>query len=232
MIKVYKDILDSLGIENVFLTGENNAFCTVLEFSDAGLVWTVATDKEFYQDSVILNIRLNGNYLEIKAEIERLENGLYKLRLEKSKKKQFILLTEKIQELEEHHELWEKRKEERFNIGLNYTEEFLLSKPEQTVIFNKRQLPCLINNISFSGANITTASFNENEFKRGGEIFLILKFHEPIEQIAVKGTIQSIAIKSAKNTNKLKFAIIAIQIINPPLSYKERITTFIKKRGA
>ena len=230
MIKVYKDVLDKIGIQNIFLTGENNAFCTILEIDKEGKEWVISTDKEFYTDNIIMNIKINDTYIEIKSEIEKLENGLYKVIVGNCKKKQFLQIIDKIKELEKHHELWEKRKEERFNIGIDNSDNFFLSKPEQEIVFNKQTLPCLVNNVSFSGANITTVFLADNEFKRGNEIHLVLKFNKPIEQIALKGTIQSVAVKSAKNSNRIKFAIIAMELINPALSYKERITQFIKNK--
>lgn len=231
MIKVYKDILEKLKIENAFLTGETNAFCTVLEIE--GNKWVVSTDKNFYTDSAVLNIKTEGEYMEIPAKIDGIENGLYRLLLytPQSSGQQFLQLMQRVNELEKNHEIWEKRKEERFNIGIKKSEDFLLSKPEQTVVYDKKELPCLVNNVSFSGMNITTVSFSGNEFKRGAEVFLVLKFNSPIERIILKANIQSVAVKSSHENAKLKFALLSMQIINPPLSYKERINAFIQKKG-
>ena len=231
MIKVYKDVLDRLGIQNVFLTGENNAFCTVLEIGDGGMIWIVTVDKEYFTDRAILNIKTGDTYIELETEIEKLESSLYKLKIKQNKKKKFLSILEKIKDLEQHHEIWEKRKEERFKIGLESSCDFSLSKPEQTMLYMKKEFPCLVNNVSFSGANVTTVLADGSEFKRGNEVIIILKFNNPIEQIALKATIQSVAVKSAKNSSRLKFAIVAVEITNPTLSYRERITQYIKKRS-
>lgn len=230
MIKVYKDILEKLKIENVFLTGETNAFCTVFEIE--GDKWVVSTDKNFYTDSAVLNIKTDGEYMEIPVKIDGIENGLYRIALSSSRKKQFSALMQRIEELEKNHEIWEKRKEERFNVGIKKSGDFLLSKPEQTILYDKKELPCLVNNVSFSGANITTVSFSGSEFRRGTEVFLVLKFNSPIERIILKANIQSVAVKSSHENTRLKFALLSMQIINPPLSYKERINAFIHKKDS
>lgn len=232
MIKVYKDILEKLKIENVFLTGETNAFCTVLEIE--GNKWVVSTDKNFYTDSAVLNIKVEGEYMEIPVKVDGIESGLYRLLLSspQSSGHQFSQLMQRINELEKNHEIWEKRKEERFNIGIKKSEDFLLSKPEQTIVYDKKELPCLVNNVSFSGANITTVSFSGSEFRRGAEVFLVLKFNSPIERIILKANIQSVAVKSSHENARLKFALLSMQIINPPLAYKERINAFIHKKDS
>lgn len=105
MIKVYKDILEKLKIENVFLTGETNAFCTVLEIE--GNKWVVSTDKNFYTDSAVLNIKVEGEYMEIPVKIDGIENGLYRLLLSspQSSGHQFSQLMQRINELEKNHEI-------------------------------------------------------------------------------------------------------------------------------
>lgn len=89
-----------------------------------------------------------------------------------------------------------------------------------------------MNNVSFSGANITTVSFSGSEFRRGAEVFLVLKFNSPIERIILKANIQSVAVKSSHENARLKFALLSMQIINPPLAYKERINAFIHKKDS
>ena len=95
---------------------------------------------------------------------------------------------------------------------------------EQNLIFNNIQLPCIINNISFSGAKITTW---ESDFFIDKKLVLCLSFVKPIEQIHLPATIKNTSIKTVDKGQIV--SILSIKFDSPPLAFKERISCFIEE---
>ena len=97
----------------------------------------------------------------------------------------------------EDYKEYNRRKEERFEIGLDEQriKAINFKDAEHKLIINKKQLPCVINNISYSGAKITT---EEENFEVNKRIGLCLSFINPIEQVFLIGTIRNCFIKTIK----------------------------------
>lgn len=227
MVKIRKDILEYLQIEHLFITGMKNSFCNLIEIEKNE--WIVTMDSDINDEKAILNVKTNGVYIEVPVLINKKGSTVYSLQIQKNKcrKKLFLELQERIIQLENNHAQWEKRKEDRYVIADKNVDKFNLEQATQNIVQNKIQIPCVINNVSFCGANITTIMTDKVEFKANSEIVLILRFVKPIEQIILKAYIQSVGVKTANNSDRYKFAILALKLIEPPLSYKTRLNNYI-----
>ena len=228
MIKIYKAISERLGIENLFLTGKQNVFCSLVEID--GTTWTLAIDSELDMPDALLNIKIDGHYIEIPVMPQKKQNDFYTIHIDtqSSKKKIFQELLERIRHFEDKCALWEQRKEQRYDIGLEHISAFGLYEKGQKIIIDKIPLPAFINNVSFTGINITTMIDKADICTVGKSVLVILKFLTPIEQITLDASIQMVRIKKVKNTNRFIFVILSLQVQDPPLAYKERITQYIK----
>lgn len=235
-MKVTKDILSALLIENSYIQTENETFwCIPLKIK--GDYWIVATETNIFENKneIILKLKFNNTVIRFDALVESFieENGLhsfiYTIKLNYSEdglddnKKMFFSM---LKELELKHIEWNKRKEERFDIGTNEqrANSLKLKKLEQNLIFNNIQLPCIINNISFSGAKITTW---ESDFFIDKKLILCLSFIKPIEQIHLPATIKNTSIKTVDKGQIV--SILSIKFDSPPLAFKERISCFIEE---
>lgn len=231
MIKVYKDVLQKLEIQNIFLSGEKNAFCNLVEIN--GQQWMLAVDTEFNSNSAVLNIKIKDSYIEIPVKLQKTAPGLYSVDMDKksNKKKVFTDLLKRIALFEEECSLWEKRKEERYSIGLTHSKDFFLDERSSKVIVDRAEQPAFINNVSLSGVNLTTLSNESQRYKKGQTVLVVLKFSNPIEQVAFQGSVQSVVVKTVKNSNRFVFVILSLRIIDPPLSYKKRVGNYIQTLG-
>lgn len=234
MVKSHNDVLKYIGIDNIFLTGSIRTFCHIIAFDLSSGKWNVTLDKETSEKEAILNIRKKERYVEIPVVLEHVELNEYNLIIGKPEENAEIIeeINLKIRELEDNHSLWEKRREERFPVGIASSLLFNLKSPEQKVVSGRKEFPCLINNVSFSGLNFTTITI-ENDFKTGNDVGIVLRFQSPIETIPLKGHIQAVKIKSsAEKKRRFQFAIVSVQLIDTPLSYRKRIEEFIERTEA
>ena len=130
--------------------------------------------------------------------------------------------------------LWDKRKEERYDVGAALAKSFGLSGAEQKLIFGKKTGPCLVNNVSFNGINCT--AYADNYFEYGREIGVHLLFSNPFERIFLRGIIQSVIVKIGASASKTqsppRFAVVAARFVEPPLAYKQRLGKFIEGKEA
>jgi hypothetical protein len=145
MIQVHKDVLDFLGIEHAFLTGEQNCFCNPVEISENS--WFTAIDADLQLPEAVLHVKYRGAYLDLPVTVKKKKQGLYLLNLDTEKLSREpvsgevleILNTFRgdIRKLEEDHSLWNHRSEQRYPIGVDFWNTLGLSSAEQKVILAK-----------------------------------------------------------------------------------------------
>ncbi|OJF76967.1 MAG: hypothetical protein BKP49_05205 [Treponema sp. CETP13] len=232
-MKIYKGILDALMIKSVYvISNENIYMCIPLDIHDTN--WTVSCDSEYITGKIQLKVNFNGSFIFFNAIIEKKDQEtvsafLYEIQIEEAEKKAdnqkavfFMILSE----IEEDYKEYNRRKEERFEIGLDEQriKAINFKDAEHKLIINKKQLPCVINNISYSGAKITT---EEENFEVNKRIGLCLSFINPIDQIFLIGTIQNCFLKTINGKNIV--SVLSLELEQPPYEYNKRLQLFIKK---
>lgn len=229
MIKATKETLESIGIENVFLSGSEESEKWLLQPMELGSTcWICSLDKSCFINDVTCNIKINDEYLKIPCETEHLEGNIYRIEFTENSRN-FNKIKTKIKEFEKNISFLEKRKEKRYEIGIKGSQLFgITNHKKQNVIFEGNTLPCFFNNISYGGCNITTMQTELFKFIIGDKIALKLSLSNPIENIFMQGKICSVALKSPENDTHFKFAILSVELFEPPLSWKKRLTDYIK----
>ena len=234
-MKIYKDILKILRIESVYILADGMLYmCIPLEINDT--TWFVSTETDGLSGKIILKVKFNGSFIYFQAKINRkkqafLNSFTYELEIDSEEKKKdnfkFIFFT-MIMEMAEKEEEWNKRSEKRYEIGLDEKKLQAISfkSPEQIIVADKLQLPCVVNNLSYNGAKITTL---EGNFTKDKKVCLYLSFVRPIEQIPIIANVRNCFLKTtAENKN---VSIISIKFENAPYEYKKRLDDFIKNTG-
>lgn len=230
-MKIYKDILNALKIETVYIiSGEILYMCIPTEIK--GLTWYISTETDRLNANIILKVKFNGSFLYLQAKIickkqDYLSSFSYELEIEKSEenKDNFKLTFFKmINEMEEKSKQWDKRKEKRYDIGLdeNKIKSINFKSPEQIVVTDKIQLPCVVNNLSYSGAKVTTL---EGNFSKDKKICLYLSFVQPIEQIPIIANVRNCYLKTTAE-NKI-LSVLSLKYEETPYEYKQRLDNFI-----
>ncbi|MBO8457052.1 MAG: hypothetical protein IAA81_02350 [Spirochaetes bacterium] len=235
MIKVYKDIIENLGIDNIYLSGKTEKdkwLATLIEIS--GKKWIACLDKKCTEKEAFLNIKMDSDseYHKIPVSISEIEPSVYKIELPGVNYfKPLGLLQERLQNLEKTRSFLEKRKEKRYDVGISGADKmFLDENSKQKIIYKNTELPCFVNNVSFSGTNTTTMQTGNLKFKTGDTVILKLCFVKPIEQIFLTGRICSVALKSPAGTTAYKFAVLSLEVNEPPLAWHRRLSDYIRKQ--
>lgn len=234
-MKIFKDILNALKIETVYIISDEHIyFCAPLEI--IGLKWIVACDSENILENSKLKIKYNGSFIYLKAKVEEKKQDdfysfIYTAEIDSDEKykdqfKKYFFKS--LSEMENNFENWNKRKEKRYDIGLdeNIIKKIDFKSAQQTVICDKKQLPCVVNNISYSGAKITTLEAN---FSKDKKICLVLSFLNPIEQIPLMAQVKNCIIKSA--VDKTIISVLSLKFIESSYEFKKRLDNFIKDEG-
>ncbi|MBO4858725.1 MAG: PilZ domain-containing protein [Treponema sp.] len=232
-MKINKDVLNAMKIETIYVI-KNDTIHQCMPLEMEGQNWSVAADSDGISGNIKLKVKFNGSFIYMEAEIEKKEQDelysfTYDIKINEKEtegddfKKAFF---ERISEITKMSEQWNKRKEERYDIGLDEKkiEMIRFRKPEQTAVFEKKQLPCLVNNMSYSGAKVTTMNA---DFQTGKRICIMYSFKNPIEQIPVTGIIRNCMIKTI--SEKVIISILSIEYEESPFSYKARMDSFIEE---
>jgi hypothetical protein len=231
MVKTGRDVLEHLGIDHTFLTGPRNVFCTLLEVSSAE-PWIAAIDRPWEGPEAVLNIKYRGIYHERPVMIEKRDAFTYRLVFAGVPGgPPWEALWESIRTLEADESLWNKRKEDRYPLGTACSPRFGLKRAEQKAVLSGKEYPCLINDISFNGVKIT--ALDGGNIQRGHEAAVVLDCINPLERLILTGTIQSLMLKSgeqpsAGSRRPVRFAIVSLQLPDPPLAFKQRLGAFIR----
>ena len=230
MIKATKEILKNFGIENLFLSGSEESekwLFQPVELEDG--YWICTLDTPCYLATAICNIKINDEYIKIPATIELLEENIYRLEFTDNSNREFRKMKTKINELDKNNSFLEKRKEQRYQVGIKGSIQIgITDHDKQKVIYKGHELPCFFNNISYNGCNITTMQTGMFKFTVGEEIGFKLNLSNPLENIFMQGRICSAALKSPENETHFKFAILSIELYEPPLTWKNRLSEYIK----
>lgn len=232
-MKIYKSILEALKIESVYvISNEKIYMCIPLEIEDTK--WIVSCDSEFLEGQIVLKVNFNGSFIYFKATIEKkLQDSscsfVFEVLIDRAEKKadnQKAIFFMILYEMEEDCREWNRRKEERFEIGLDEKriKAIDFKGPEHILVSDKKQLSCLVNNISYSGAKITTI---EGAFEKNKTICICLAFVNPIEKIPLIGVIRNCFIKTTKDNGIV--SVLSLEFMNPPYEYNKRLQIFIKK---
>lgn len=231
-MKVYKEILEALKIEAVYVIKDDTTFmCYPIEIND--LKWTVSCDSEFLEGKITLKINFYGDNLYLSSNIKKIEQAercsfIYEILIDEAEKKESLqknIFFMMLFNMEEDIKEWNKRKEERYEIGLEEKRIKAISfkSPEHIIVSEKKQLPCVVNNISYSGMKLTTM---EGNFEKGSKVCICLSFVNPIEQITVIGIIRNCFIKTTKSGEIV--SVLSLEFIQPPYEYYKRVQNFIK----
>lgn len=232
-MKLSKDMLNALKIESSYVLCNGELFmCQPLEIRKNE--WFVSCDSDKLSGEIRLKVKFNGSFIYLKAMIERKEQNsffsfTYTIEISKEENNadnfKFVFFR-RLSEMEEQANLWNKRKEERYDIGLDEKkiEKINFKSPEQSLVVDKQILPCIVNNISYSGAKITSV---DGAFQKDKKICLYLSFVSPIEQIPLLATVKNCFIKST--AEKKIVSIISVKFDNPTYEYKKRLDAFIER---
>ena len=232
-MRINNDILNALRIEAIYIQKDNDLLmCVPLKMKES--YWIISTEVNSLVGEITLKIKYNSNYIKVRGEVDTfleysgIHAFLYTIKiirdenLDENQREFFLTLDE----MEHKQQEWNKRCEERYDIGTNESkgQMFGLKSLEQMLIFNHVQYPCLLNNVSFSGAKLTTY---EADYYKGKKIILCLSFHNPIEQLQIVATIKNASIKILENQQTI--SILSIQFDSTPIEYKYRLEKFIKE---
>lgn len=127
MVKATKEILENIGIENIFLSGTDESEKWLLRPVELSAIsWICTLDKECFINNVTCNIKFNGEYIKIPCETELLEGNIYRIEFTDNRSRNFKKIKNKIKELEKNISFLEKRKEKRYEIGIKGSQLFEL----------------------------------------------------------------------------------------------------------
>lgn len=230
MIKATGEILENIGIENLFLSGSEEREKWLFQPVELEIdYWICTLDTPCSLANAICNIKINDEYIKIPSAIHHLEENIYRLEFTDNSSREFKKIKNRIKELEKKLLFLEKRKEKRYQVGIKGSNQIGITDYEkQKVIYKGHELPCFFNNISFNGCSITTIQTGMFRFTAGEEIGFKLNLTNPLENIFMKGRICSAALKTPENKTHFKFAILSVELYESPLSWKNRLSEYIK----
>lgn len=132
---------------------------------------------------------------------------------------------EGFRKIREHMDSWNKRREERYDIGLDEKKIAMLSLRdcEQAVICEKTELPAAVSNISYSGARLVTA---EGNYSKNRPVFLMLSFVDPIETVPITCAVRN---HLPAESGGVRMSVISVEFVEPPVEFNMRMEAFIKR---
>ena len=117
----------------------------------------------------------------------------------------------------------EKRKEERFDVGLEHYARFGLNSAEQHVFYNTHRFPCFLKNISLHGAQIISTKIPKITAKQF--VSLYLQLEKPTETLVQ----QALVLRIDAQTHE--FNAYSLQIFDPEPIWKNRLHAFITQKN-
>lgn len=231
-MKTSRNIFNALGIEATYILCKKDCrLCAVQEIK--GNSWIVATDLANQDGDAVLKIKYRGTFIYISFTIASCScTGIYRytyeLAIKGKKEKESAMSFAFFQELkgmEQKQNEWNRRKEKRYDIGADEKKAAVIGfrAIEQKAYFaGIGEFPCVINNLSFSGAKLTTYA---NSCSKGMKACICLDFVSPIEQIPIMATIKDCSIENVNHKSML--SIVSVKFDDSPVEYKERLSKFI-----
>lgn len=213
------DILKFLGIESLVFEYENGKTSSlVLEYFTDENDFAVFSSLPLSENGKV-RIETFGRNLIFDCETSEIRNSLgeYKITFSEPLPKAIL---EKIAEYRALKIIAEKRREERFEVGLKKTDDFFLARPDQYLIYLKdRKIRCILNNVSFHGALITgeTSALKINE----NIVQLAVRFVNPIETVLQPAVVARIELCTKE------LARYSLKFIEPfSTSWQQRVENF------
>jgi len=227
-MRVTKDILNYLKVSSIYIIKGNDIHtCIPVEVEKD--IWKISTDTSGLDGVALVRLRCDGQEYYFKVRIlEQTESEnfsfTYRVQMNDDREKNLFLL--ELANIEGKLRGWDKRKEERFEIGFDEARirMFRLKGYEQKVIVNKLTLPCVLNDVSFGGAKLTTV---DSRFPKERPVFLYLSFTEPIEQVFIPAKIRNVSLRELEGQVA---ATLSLEFEDAPIAYKQRVADFISRK--
>lgn len=225
-MKIYKEVLDRLEMGSCFISGAADSLCKPFEIK--GDEWKVIADNGT-EGKVTLNVCYRGRYLKFSSSMSRLDGVYYGLKVDGSgaagPAAEFM---ERLRKMEETCFEWDKRKEDRYEVGRRW-KELKFAGPEQRLLAAGCAQECYVNNISMSGMNVYT--WENPRFKRGMGVVMEMRFAAPDERITVRGTALSVVRRQNAASGRRGFMQISMSLVQPPQRFKERVFEISSEAG-
>lgn len=230
-MKLSNEVLQYLNIESFYVI-QNEKYCMCLPLEVHLGTWKISIDTDSLDENkpAKLKIKTKGNFELFPIAIKQITADdilgfVYEATIIDTNACKTGIL-QKIEEIESKIQSWNHRKEERYDIGTSEEKAQLMNfkNIEQNIIVDNQNLPCVINNVSYSGVKLTTLEAN---FYVDKKLLLCLSFNNPIEQIHLVGTVRNCLLKNIKD--KLNMSVVSLEFEESPISYKERLTKYINK---
>ena len=233
-MQVNKDILKYLKIETCYILANNTTYlCMPIEIKKHS--WFIVCDSGELSGFVKLKIKYRNSFIYFNTQIisaptETHYGFTYELIFDEKdiNKDEFIkTFFADVNKTITLDNQWNKRKEERYEIGLNENllELIKFKSFEQSIVIDKSRLPCLVNNISYGGAKLTTT---EGNFSKDTTLMLELSFIKPIEKIYILGFVRNCLIKSTSDKKIISILSIKFSEKVIPINFKMRLDEFIE----
>lgn len=227
-MRVTRDILNYLKVTSIYII-KGSAIHACVPVDVDGDIWKISTDTGDLSGNALIRLRCDGKDYCFKVRViseSSADNFSFTYTVQLSDKKESNLFLLEFHVLEQKFRLWEKRKEERYDIGFDEEKirRFRLKGFEQKVIVQKLTLPCVVHNVSFSGAKITTV---DAHFSKERKVFLFLSFTSPIEQVLLPAYIRNL---SLKDVGGQVAATLSLEFEDAPIAYKQRVADFINQK--
>lgn len=215
----YGDVLKFLEIENVFFDFQTGKTAALQIEKIDNKKWIVFS-SDLLIPMGIINIQTNMQEYRLKCFTKPITNdiGEYEIELYDSLPQTLSL---KIEEYNNLVNSSERRKEERYDVGLTKWQEFKLQTPDQRLYYNKTNaIKCLINNVSVHGCLVTGES---SKLKISQDIVkMAIRFNDPGEIILQSAVICRIV---QKTPQLFRYSLNFIEPL--ALSWQKRIEDYV-----
>lgn len=215
--KLSTEVIKYLGIRNTYFSLSEGITSLIKPLYIAPHKWEVLSASPL-PSSGTLNIELDDGKFSVLCNVIKLDTNLnsYLLLFKEDLYSGFL---EKLSTFNKISFSSDKRREERFNIGLENWKKFGLTKPEIHFVFNTKTYKSIINNVSVHGALLTgeTAPLSQNE----SLINLICSFNDPNQNV-----FQNALVVNCQNL-KNNYSRYSLQFLDPiSFVWQKRILDF------
>lgn len=220
--KLSNEVINYLGIKNTYFLLADGITSLVKPMYIAPQKWEIISASPLPEfGTLIIELRNNVKY-SVLCSVSQLSNNFnsYLLMFENQLDQAFI---DRLSKFHQITSASEKRRESRYNIGIENWKTFGLSKPEVQIVFDSKTYKCIINNVSVHGALLTgeTASISQN----GSMINFVCSFNDPAANV-----FQNALIVNCQNLQK-NYSRYSLQFLDPvSFIWQERIQKFEEKQ--
>lgn len=228
-MKATGSALRALGIETALFVGNGEArLGVILELN--GDRWLLASEEFDESGQWDLKVKFNGFFTRVPLEsVRKLEpvGGAFVYEAVPKKERSMdalgFCLMQEIDGMERKQSAWNRRKEARWDVGADEgrLEAFGLKRAEQSLVSRKAEKPCVVNNVSFSGAQITAWA---DGYEEGDDASLCLSFKNPIQFLATRSKVVSARTVSVDEGRLV--SVVSLRHVDCPVEYLERVEKF------